>query len=372
MKYLIFSLLIFPAFSKTTPELMQNALDAMINLVPYSTASMKYSDPANKDTIKKSLTKLHTNFEQAKHSKELFRRNFDPSYKTILDQIEDAKLQFSAGNVHYSQIKVNQISHLCLSCHTQLPKDRLKKKFVNNENINAVFQEDQYNKANILFILREYQSALDTYYSFVEKRSVRNLENAKTDRYILPEKQLYDNKLYQSVFNSLLIYTKVESSPDKALAYIQKLEKQIDLPNYINSELNKWKKQLNNWKTATPLDKRLEKLKEKPFLNGDHDIDLLMISGLLSQKNMQSSKKVKQSDLLYWLAMAEYRIGKNSFYSLGDIYLKRCIQEFQKTKAAKECFKAYEEEIMFRHTGSGGVFLPKKIKDELESLEKLI
>lgn len=373
MKFFFIFLIAISASAKNTPEAMQGALSALIELLPYTSSELKFSDPNHEKLIRQSLEKLTVNFHQAKHSKEIKRPTLEPSYNTLLKQIEEAKIQFSAGNKHYARIKLNQIGHLCISCHTQFPKDRLKNQITNHRAIEKAFKEDNFNKANIEFILRDYQKALGSYKIFIKERAKKNKSNAKTDQYLLPQKQLFDRELYQAVFNSILIKTKVNGDAKQALKYLEEIDNEIDLPKYVLTEMEKWEDQLKKW-TGQEVDikKQIKSLKTESVLDGDHDIDLLMISGKLSKESYTAPAQLKQSDLLYWMAMTEYRIGKNSFYSLGDIYLKKCIEIFQKTKPAKDCFQAYEEEVMFRHTGSAGVFLPQEVKDELKALKLLL
>ena len=372
MKYFFIFLITTSTFAKNTPEAMRGALSALTELLPYTSSELKFSDPHHEKSINQALEKLTVNFQQAKHSKEIKRPTLEPSYQTLIKQVEDAKVHFSAGNKHYARIKLNQISHLCISCHTQFPEDRLKSQITNHQAIEKVFKEDDFNKANIEFILRDYQKALSSYKKFIKKRAKKNRSNAKTDQYLLPQKQLFDRELYQAVFNSILIKTKVNGDAKEALKYLKNIEREIELPKYVLTEIEKWEDQLRKWTGEVNINKKIKSLKTDSVLDGDHDIDLLMISGNLSKKNYTDPAQLKQNDLLYWMAMTEYRVGKNSFYSLGDIYLKKCIEIYQKTKPAKECFQAYEEEVMFRHTGSSGVFLPQEVKEELKALKSLL
>ncbi len=371
---LIFSLLLIAtiAYANNTAQLMQQALNSLVQLLPLSSSEMKFTDPQFEKEIKKHLVDLESNFLAAKHSKELHRNTLEPSYETILEQIEEAKISFNSDNKYMARMKINQIGYLCLSCHTQFPKDKLKTQITNHKLIDKVFKTDAFNRGNIQFILRDYQDALKSYEKVIAKRIILNNIKSKSDDSLLPQKQLFDKRLYQSIFNSVLIYTKIQNAPNKAQEFINKLDSQYRLPKYLISEINKWNKQLNFWQKGVNLKKKIKSMHQESVLDGSHDIDLMMVSGELARNYYSSPRKTKEGEVLFWLAMAEFRFGKNMFFSLGDIYLKQCIHHYQKTKMAKKCYDAYEEEIIFRNTGSSGVFLPEATKKELDTLKALL
>lgn len=374
-----------PLYAASTADIMQRALDNFIQILPYTTSEMKFTDPNNEKILKKNITELYGNFKSADHQKIIKKTTLQPSYNIMLDQLENALINFRSGNKAFARLRLNEVSHLCLSCHTQFSKSKMKTRITNNKSIQKAFKDDNYSKGNIYFILRDYNEALKAYKQTISERIVANLEASKDGKYLLPKKQFFDPKLYGSLHNSLLIYTKVLNAPKDGITMLQGYKKTYNLPDYAVKDIDDWTNQFKYWvdyneelKESKVNSKQIDKIfsrMEKKFkndspLSGDFDIDLMMMSGVLTKYFHQQPNKSKLGEVLYWMAMSEYRLGKNLFYSLGDHYLRQCIEIYAKSKVAKKCFDAYEEEVLFRFTGSGGVFLPENVKKEIEELKK--
>lgn len=372
---------------KPTAVMMQDTLNSFVKLLPYTSNEMKFTDPKNEKEIKRNLELFYHNFSQTKHSKDIRKQTLQPSFKVLSEQIEDALINFRSGNKAFARLRLNEAGYLCLSCHTQFSKDKVKTQITNDRLIQQAFKDDLYAKANLQFILRDYQDALKTYQSVISDKIVRNLEKSKSNKYLLPKRQFFDRQLYGALHNSLLIYTKVYSDPAAAIKLLNGYKVSYNLPNYALEDINSWIKQLKEWEddakaiqekeisqaTIDKIIKRLEKKykkKDNSPLSGDFDIDLMLMSGALSKYYLAQPKKTKKGDVLYWMALLEYRIGKNMFFSLGDHYLKECINTYSKSKVAEKCYNTYREEVEFRYTGSSGSFIPEHVKKELEDLAK--
>ena len=113
-------------------------------------------------------------------------------------------------------------------------------------------------------------------------------------------------------------------------------------------------------------------LEKKSTVSGDYDVDLLIVSGVLGNYLQQNPNTKLTAEVLYWEGLTENRIGKNIFFTLGDLYLKECITRYPRAAIAKKCFKEYKDEMTLRFTGSIGTNIPKSKQQELKRLESLL
>jgi hypothetical protein len=76
--------------------------------------------------------------------------------------------------------------------------------------------------------------------------------------------------------------------------------------------------------------------------------------------------------LYYWLSWTERGIGHDYLYSLGDGYLRICMEQWPKSPAAKKCFDEYKSYVEFAYTGSAGTSIPEEVRVELETYRKKV
>ena len=120
--------------------------------------------------------------------------------------------------------------------------------------------------------------------------------------------------------------------------------------------------------------KHLEKmnLKNENFFQGGEDVTLLISSGVLLNYLVENSVSSLAPQILYWMSIAENRMGKNYFFSLSDLYLKDCIKKYPKSLYAKKCYSEYADSIEEGYTGSSGTNIPSEEKNELIKLKNLL
>jgi len=373
------------ASEKSTKKTMNNALESLIKLSPFIGSEIKFQDPQFEKKIEVELIKLVNTFKDAKHNKEIKLPNLYPSYQLLTNNLEEALFNFQNGNKVFSRLRLNETTNLCLSCHTQIPKDHLTSSLFDKKQNDKNFIDSPFEKARFFYVIRDYKNALASFDdTIIQKLSSKKL-SAEKSKNILFSDNLYDKKLYQSFYQSIIIYTKVLKTPTVASQKLTYYINNFKIPNYIITDLNNWKEQLRPWiKIEKELSKPMsitqlkiyiktieEKMKRKneELASGSFDIDLMMISGLLGNYYQENHKKEINGEVLYWLGVSEYRLSKTLFFNLGDHYLQSCINNNPKTAIAKKCYESLENEIKFRYTGSAGTLMPDPVKAKLQKLK---
>ncbi len=76
--------------------------------------------------------------------------------------------------------------------------------------------------------------------------------------------------------------------------------------------------------------------------------------------------------LYYWLSWTERGIGHDFLYSLGDGYLRICMDQWPKSPAAKKCYDEYKSYTEFAYSGSAGTSIPADVQTELDSYRRKV
>lgn len=371
-----------------TKQVMHQALDSIIHLFPFMSSEMKFKDPKYEKEINTHLNKIAIAFKTAKHVKDFQTPGFSANYRVIKDHLDDTIMSFNSQNKTFARLRLASTTSLCLSCHTQLPKDRLTTFILDNKKVKREIFENEFEYGNFLFLLRKYRKAIKAYERSIAERFEKQKELKKIQKVLGSNSEQFDRTLYNSFRRILTIYTKVLRQPKKAQSLFSKYIKNKKLPKYMKRDLNKWYKEMDVWIGNSDILHKIDSDKEMnsfltkyvakienegdTVISGDLDVDLLFTSGVLSNYLSDYPKTKLAPKILYWLGISENRLSKNMFFTLGDLYLKECITRYPKTPVAKSCYNEYENEITFRFTGSIGTNIPKAKQRELNQLKSLI
>jgi hypothetical protein len=392
--YLLSMLLVASAYAQLkvdkdpTKKVMHQALDSIIHLIPFMSSEMRFKDPKHEKEINLHLNKIATAFKTAKHVKDFRMPGFSPNFKVMKEHLDDTIMTFNSNNKTFARLRLNATTSICMSCHTQLPKDKMTSYILDTRKINRKTFNNEYEYGNFQFLLRSYRSAISSYQRSVGQRLVKRKELLKIKDILGSEHEHYDKIMFNSFKKILIIYAKILRSPEKAIKVFKKYINQKQLPKYMVNDLNSWVKHLNKWKDNESLSKKyandaeLQKFiksyvlpiegKEETIASGEFDVDLLVISGVLSNYLNENTKTELAPEILYWIGVTENRLGKNLFFTIGDLYLKECITRYPNSPTAKKCFQEYKNEVTFRFTGSIGTNIPASKQKELKRLENLI
>lgn len=76
--------------------------------------------------------------------------------------------------------------------------------------------------------------------------------------------------------------------------------------------------------------------------------------------------------LYYWLSWTERGIGQDYLYSLGDGYLRICMEQWPKSPAAKKCYDEFKSYTEFAYSGSAGTSIPTDVQAELDAYRRKV
>lgn len=362
---------------KTTKEAMNEIFKAFVDLVPYAGNEMKFKDPKSEEYIKDRLLKLKTAFQNAKHLKQISTPGFSPSYETISEHLDQTYEGFSTSQKSFARSRLKATAEMCISCHTQL-SDGKSHTFSSLSKVTRESFENDYEYADYLFLIRNYTQAAQYYRQEIRSRIQKNKELRKIQN---TQKAVFiDFTIEKSLERLLTIYTKVFFKPEKALKEMMAQKSVAGMPASLVQKLEDWKEDLQKWskekvselKTAKDVEAFLAKYAEEEINQISSHVDLLVISGFLYRhlNNYPSTKAEPQ--ILLSLGAIDEVLNHSYFFSLSEVYLKRCIKKFPKSPFAKKCFNRYKDKIEFGYTGTAGTNIPPEEKAELARLKKIL
>lgn len=352
--------------------IMSGVYESFVKVIPYvysdenSILGLK-KDPSKKAELLKNLTDISEFFKSAKHVEYFQRPGFRPSLETMNYHLTDTINSVQNNNFVFAQKRLDALTSLCVSCHSQLSAHGTANAF--GDAINKAPREDfesDYAFGNYLYLIRRFDDS--------EKYLNLALEKAL--------KESRSHELYSSLRRLISIHTKISFNYAKANNFVDKYKKDLRLPVLAKNTLESWSKSLGPWKNFDPskvdsIEKfiktylsPLEEIKEQT--GSDNDITLLIASGVLSKYLNDHPQTPNAPSILYWLAIAERRLSNTYFFTLSDLYLKDCVRLYPKTSFAKKCYALYEENIQFGYSGSGGTDVPPDEKRELARMRALL
>jgi hypothetical protein len=352
--------------------IMGGVYESFVKVIPYvysdeNNVELLKKDPAKKTELIKNLTDISEFFKSAKHVEYFQRPGFRPSLDTMNSHLVDTINSVQNDNFAFAQKRLNALTSLCVSCHSQLSAHGTANAF--GDAINKARREDfesDYAFGNYLYLVRRFDDS-EIYLNLAIEKSL---------------KESRSHELYSSLRRVISIHTKISFNYVKANDFVNKYKKDLRLPILAKTTLESWSKSLVPWKKfdSSKVDSieqfikthlnPLEELKEQT--GGDNDIALLIASGVLSKYLNDHPQTPNAPLILYWLAIAERRLSSTYFFTLSDLYLKDCVRLYPKTSLAKKCYALYEENIQFGYSGSGGTDIPSDEKRELARMRALL
>jgi tetratricopeptide (TPR) repeat protein len=373
-----------PAFS-AEPEIapaeaqakavMSNVYDSYVKIIPYAYSTKnifgEFKNKKEKAELLKNLTDLSQFFKSAKHA-ELFQRpGFRPSLEAITNHLDETIMSVESDSFIFAQKRLNVIGALCVTCHSQLPESVSKNAF--RDNIKKEKRErfdSDFAYANYLYLVRRFDDSKKYFEKAINTALGTSTRSA-------------NQEVLASLRKIVSIDTKIKFNYEGARASIEKWEKDSRLSINDRKILKRWIDSLKLWKGFDPssiksmpsfIEKNLSPLdmKKEIIFTGEEDVTLLISSGVLFNFLVENPDSALAPEILYWLSLAEHRMGQSYFFSLGDLYLKDCIRKYPSSPYAKKCYQEYADSIEAGYSGSSGTDIPAGEKRELNKLKSLL
>lgn len=344
-------------------QIMSKMAGIVTELLPKVLDKTQYEKAVAEGEIKKSVTQLSQHIEQATPYFADRSDTFKISLDLIKEHLKETQSAIEQNKLTHSRNRLMVLGEICASCHTQDTKLRTLFTGAKREKFASDFAFAEYN-----FVTRNYPQALPFYEKHLSKTG---------------------EKSTRSLGRILAVHTQINADPKKGIKHLKKIKEFPTLSKVERHNIDDWIIGLNNLQqdlnTQTSV-KDFAKLRQyvvKYLGNIDEvPLNLAMDSKLIPARywlrgqlfhylNTEATKE-QVPELLYWLSACDRSLDYNLYYSLADLYLKDCMNNFSKHKVAKSCFREYQDYMEFSYSGSAGTHIPEHLKQELEKLRRRI
>lgn len=371
MKKVLIASVFVSSIALAGPVLQMNkAFNALSALVPFITEKEQFMKKSNQKIITEKLTEVRNAFRSAKHEDLLKQDLFAPSYQLVNESLDESLKSLNAGAKDYAHWRLKELTALCLDCHTRLPTTHDSSFSSGEMTVDAAKYTNTYNLGIAQMIVRRYADAKTTFTRAIDEKLVKKEIKDLID----PFKQI------------LLIDAKILKNPADMSVFVKHYLGKRELPDSVREDLVSWEKGLKKWedkklpKDGFKNDVELKKfitnsvapLNEQASFDAQYDVDMLLISGILSNYLFENPNSTLAPDINYWIGRSEKYLKRENFFGSGDLFLKQCIKKYLTHPMAAKCLAEYKESIEFEFSGSSGTHIPKEIQNELKTLENMI
>lgn len=354
----------------TITQDMQGMAKALEDIYPLVFRNGPIND-SERDLIKSRLEIIESTLINNKDHFRALSVPYAVNYELLTSHLKEAKDVFatakSSGTISYGKGLIKAIPIACSNCHTS--DARKARESINNLNISVFDSALEY--ADFLFTSRQYEKALAEYRSFISSSKAQG------------------SQILHAFKRSLLSSLMLKQNPRTMIEFIEDYLKK-NRPNlFVKDRLQEWLAGMRkldlrpeyldmgaDWKKIS------DYIKDKivPLQKGDGQVELLgteevylmnLVGNLGRYLNFNPAKETL-AESLYWFALAERSLYDNMFFSLSDLLLKACVQNYGDQPYARKCMKEYEDQVIFAYSGSRGTELPDDVREELKSLREYL
>jgi len=318
-------------------------------------------------TITQSLEHMSHLFSQSGTQIQKRSETYQVSYDFIKSYLAETVHAFKTENLDYARSRLYGINDICTSCHTQDTHLRTLFKGKGRE----AFKSD-YVYAEFSFLTRDYQQA-EVYF----------------DKQLRSKEHLTEYKIINPIKRLITIYTQIYNRPGDGAMQLVKYRALWDHSMETRDALNGWINGLNalekngasqvknpDFKTlANYVEKYLGKIDKSTgelILPADEEVARVWLRGQLYHYLNRNPTKNEIPQILYWLARCDRSVGYSYNFTLVDMYLKDCVNNYPTHRFAQRCYSEYKDFVTSRYGGSGGEFTPPEIEDELFAMKRLL
>lgn len=263
----------------------------------------------------------------------------------LWDQISDADQAFKRGDKAYARYVLVSSLQLCVACHTRtasadfaLPESEMK-------------GADILDRANYFFATRQFDQGRVLYEQFLAK----------------PQKRQAPGLVRSASLALAIYYARVKGDAKGGHEYFTRLANQKNHSLAQRKKFREWASAFGEWAGRTgieeqaisdreAMDQARQLLKQKSGTSAD-EIRSLRASALLhTVLEAPGETSPRKAEALLELGKIYETLDLPIYYRFGDMYLKACISDYKKSKAAENCYQALDsfvkQRIRFGSEGS--------------------
>lgn len=358
---LLVSLLSMNSFGMPLRDNMGEAGKILTSLLERASSEERFARKADADLVRAELRRLDKLFsENEAHFK---NKATTPELSALQGLVREALAAHQRGRLDMARQMVRGLPALCLSCHSQ---DQFHAWVYRTKDLAGV---STLEKAEFALATRRPEEARLLLVSFFAEKAVRT-----------------DDEAIRAIRLEMQVGLWQERSLGEIERDVRKHLAQFSQRQLVLRHITGWGKGLAQAKNLlkTPVKSVLQwpAIMKKAFGESEPRLGLLappddeaLFMCFRQELHRLLRANPKEEDrpwLYYWLSWTERGIGHDYLYSLGDGYLRICMDQWPASPAAKRCYDEYKSYVEFAYSGSAGTSIPADVQAELDGYRKKV
>lgn len=329
--------------SNSIPDVDMHAMTKEVQaLQRYMFSEAEFQAPGNEAAIRDSFPILEKHLTRLKDKVFKDQPALRANVSMLSDQISDADKAFREGDKSYSRYVLVSSLQMCVACHTRTSSADFA--LPDTELTGA----STLDKANYFYATRQFDKGRDLYEKFLADAGAKESPG-----------------LVRSAGLALAVYfARVKLDPAGGAVYFSKVAKEKKFSARQRGEFAGWAKAFRQWPPlrgdeaaltdAQAMTEARKLLKARAGTAGDEIRELRASALLHTVLEAPGETSPLKAEALLYLGKIYESLDFPLYYRFGDMYLKGCIADYAKTKAAHDCYEALAGFVKRRARGAGG------------------
>lgn len=359
--------LVLPAAGQQeTAAIMAQIVEPLTVVLPLSLEESDFADPANRESIARSLRALAAAAAQLEQHGVRRDAGFRYLSGSLGADASATSRRFERGEYPESRYALHQLTNTCIVCHSRLPSDR------------------ESGLADQLFARAEVAKLS------IRQRARLQMATRRFDAALISYEMLFADPLASptnfdiggDLLDYLTISLRVRQDPERPRATLARLARRPDVPAYMRRNLNAWVLALPE--VAKDVGKPPSIKRARSLIANGQGVrgyaadrsgiiyDLGASSVLHRYLDANPEPGVETAEALYLIGITDAWTQRSYWVSEAEFALKASIRMAPNAPVAQDAYALLEEYIVLGHSGSGGTNIPPEVAAELLELRELI
>lgn len=345
-------------------SIMHSIYTPLSELLPFSMDYKKFSDPANRDVIKKNINELQANVHNLESHAKSRTAGFRFLSHSFARDVKEIKTWYELGRFEEAQFVIHNLTENCIACHSQQPSHKDFSQATDLTKKVEIAKLPLMEKAQLLVATRQFDEALKTYEDFFKSTELSPAQMA----------------LMQAFPDYLKVAIRVKGDLKRPIPVLEQWSKREGVPAYMQAHIKEWisslqtvsrKNLMKNPSLANA--KKLMKLGQTDIISARSREKLIYFisasSILLQLVNTRTTKPEEFAEAYYLLGLCESVIGRSFWISQTELFLESAIRADPGSSVAKKAYKELEEQLYGEFSGSSGTHIPDDVNQMLKDLK---
>lgn len=355
----------FEALQEARPT-MAKILESLRVALPLSLSDERFSDPANRETLRRAFGTLAENSAYLESHADHLDPGFGYLSRSLADDARAVALRFDEQRFPEARFLLGQLTENCVACHSRLPSPEasgLGRQLLDEADIAYL---EPVERVRLEVATRQFDTALDTYESLFRSGA---LSPAQLD-------------LEGLLVDYLIVAIRVKGDLVRPRTALTALARRPDTPRYLRGHIDSWLAAMDEIQRMPRVGSGLDRARgliveaqRRSSFPADRSVliqDLVASSELHRYVGTRSEPSPDLAEAYYLLGVTDARIHRSWWISEADFYLETAIRMDPRGPFAADAYDQLEEQTLSGYGGSSGIHVPADELERLEELRKLV